>query len=216
LAQYGSIIKNQARQLNHLVDQVLRFSVAQKTRTGPPTKPISVVQVIDGALENTASVISGAGFRVEVEVEPNLPPVNGDSETLSQCLQNLVTNAVKYGGSEQWLAIRAGSERTPKGQEIAITVEDHGIGIQPEDMQQIFEPFYRSPAVASQVHGTGLGLALAKSFAEALGGRLTVESEVGKGSAFTIHLPVASEVRQDQNATHTLQPTPSVRAESRG
>src|SRR5262249_36688106 len=83
-----------------------------------------------------------------------------------------------------------------KGQtsEVVLSVEDKGIGISKEEIKSIFEPFYRSPAVAeSGIHGTGLGLPLARKIVEAMGGRLTAESEVGKGSVFTIHLQVAGE-----------------------
>jgi signal transduction histidine kinase len=79
--------------------------------------------------------------------------------------------------------------------EMRISVEDHGIGIDAAELQRIFEPFYRSPVVtAAQIHGTGLGLALAKNIAEAMGGSISVVSRVGVGSRFTIHLPLASSV----------------------
>jgi signal transduction histidine kinase len=80
------------------------------------------------------------------------------------------------------------------GQEIQISVVDRGIGISPADLPHIFEPFYRSPSVAAaQVHGTGLGLPLAQSIARAMKGRITVESLPGRGSTFTLHLPVAGQ-----------------------
>jgi len=70
-------------------------------------------------------------------------------------------------------------------------VIDRGLGISPSELRHVFEAFYRSPQVASaQIHGTGLGLTLASEIAGAMGGTLTVESEIGKGSAFTLHLPV--------------------------
>ena len=74
--------------------------------------------------------------------------------------------------------------------EVIITVEDKGLGISPDDLKKIFDPFYRSPIVAAaQIHGSGLGLSIVKSIAEALGGKLAVESELGKGSRFSVHLP---------------------------
>jgi signal transduction histidine kinase len=77
---------------------------------------------------------------------------------------------------------------------VAISVQDHGIGIDKSDLMHVFEPFYRSPAVRdAQIHGTGLGLPLAKNIAEAMGGRLTVESKLGVGSVFTVHLPSVTE-----------------------
>ena len=78
--------------------------------------------------------------------------------------------------------------------EILITVEDRGIGIAREELRKVFDAFYRSPEVVSaQIRGTGLGLSLARSIAESMGGRLTVTSERGKGSKFVLHLPVATE-----------------------
>jgi signal transduction histidine kinase len=72
-----------------------------------------------------------------------------------------------------------------------VSVEDRGIGIDSSEIPHIFDPFYRSPVVAAaQIHGTGLGLPLAKSIAEAMGGRLTVVSKLGVGSVFTLHLPI--------------------------
>jgi signal transduction histidine kinase len=108
-------------------------------------------------------------------------------------LQHLITNAVKYGGENRWLRVAARAIKE-KGQasEVELTVEDRGIGISKEEIKHIFEPFYRSPAVAeSGIHGTGLGLPLTRNIVEAMGGRLTAESELGKGSAFTIHLQAA-------------------------
>jgi signal transduction histidine kinase len=77
-------------------------------------------------------------------------------------------------------------------EEVWISVQDRGVGINSSDLPHIFEPFYRSPSIVdAQIHGTGLGLAVAKRIAEAMGGRLSATSEVGVGSVFTLHLPVA-------------------------
>jgi signal transduction histidine kinase len=85
------------------------------------------------------------------------------------------------------------------GDEIQITVQDNGPGIDPEDMPHIFEPFYRGAAARfSHVHGTGLGLSLARDMAEAMGGMLTVTSILGKGSSFTLHLPAAAGAESPQ------------------
>jgi two-component system, OmpR family, sensor histidine kinase SenX3 len=199
--RYGTMIRNQARQLSHLVEQVLRFAVTQSKAPSYSRHPLAVSSVINASLENTATMVHNAGFRVDLDIAANLPLVAADSEMFSQCMQNLITNAVKYGGESKWIGIRAyavpAAERPEK---VSIVVEDHGIGIAPQELGQIFEPFYRSPSVmASPIHGTGLGLTLAKSFAESMGGTLTVESEVGKGTAFTIHLPVANQPASEQN-----------------
>ena len=207
--RYGDLIRNQARQLNHLVEQVLRFSATTQKASNYRVRPLQVSDVIGEAFENTASLIASSGVEVHTTIEPNLPAVNADINTLSQCLQNLITNAIKYGGDNKWIGVHAEANReTSRTGEVRITVEDRGIGIDPEDLGHIFEAFYRSPKVAeSEVHGTGLGLALAKSFAEGIGGSITVESEVGKGTAFTVHLPVGKEPQFEQR-TEVEQESP--------
>ena len=85
-----------------------------------------------------------------------------------------------------------------------MSVKDHGIGIAGSELKRIFEPFYRSPqAIAAQIHGTGLGLSLAKHLAEAVGGRLTVVSKPGSGSIFTLHLQLAPGQSHDYSTEHS-------------
>lgn len=194
LARYGASILKQARQLTYLVEQVLVFAATQQKQRHYPLRPVKVGEVIDAALENTAGMMTAAGITVERHIEPGLPPVAADFSALSQCLQNLITNAIKYGGDSRWMSVNAAARRENGAvREIELTVEDRGIGISPQEIHQIFEPFYRSPAVAgSNVHGTGLGLPLARTLIEAMRGRLSVASEPGKGSAFTIHLALAA------------------------
>jgi len=194
LSRYGASILKQARQLNHLVEQVLLFASTQQKLGNYRLRPVQVDEVIDAALENTAGLAEAAGMTVERRVEPGLTPVAADFSALSQCLQNLITNAVKYGAEGRWLGIRADARRGNAGTSgIEITVSDKGPGIAAPEIKHIFEPFYRSPSVAgSSVHGTGLGLPLARTIVEAMRGSLTVASEPGRGSAFTIYLPLAS------------------------
>src|SRR5690606_27662215 len=104
---------------------------------------------------STAVLIETANFTVEREIAPDLPPVQADPSALSQCLQNLIANALKYGKDARWLGIRASRDDT----EVQISVTDRGTGIGPADLPHIFEPFYRSPSARiAQIPGTGLGL----------------------------------------------------------
>jgi signal transduction histidine kinase len=138
-------------------------------------------------------LVHGAGFTLDRYVEPNLPPALGDLSGISQCLQNLIGNAIKYGGADRRIVLRASAERTERGngRELLISVTDRGIGIDSSELAHIFDPFYRSPRVRdAQIHGTGLGLSLAKRIAESMGGRLSVVSELSKGSTFTLHLKI--------------------------
>ena len=142
---------------------------------------------------------------MEQQIEPNLPRIVGDLPALSQCVQNLITNALKYGSEQKWIGIQARlTEHGLSGKEVQISVSDRGIGIAPEELRHIFEPFYRSPTVtAAQIHGTGLGLPLARSIAEAMKGELTVRSVPGRGSTFTLHLPCSQQpVRSADPTVH--------------
>jgi signal transduction histidine kinase len=207
LLRYGGMIRNQARRLHHLVEQVLRFAATERRTTSYTIRPVQISDVIDEVLENMANLVTASGFLVERDIEPDLPLVEVDFGVLSQCLQNLITNSVKYGGDGKWIGLRAGSNQKGSAREVSITVEDHGIGIDDEELEHIFEPFYRSPKVAeTQIPGTGLGLALAKSFAEAMGGRLTVISEAGKGTAFTVHLPAANGSNSQRKGAFAAEP----------
>jgi signal transduction histidine kinase len=194
VTQYGSVIRNQVRQLSALVEQILLFARQSRNPQRFTLQPLTASVIIDATLASTEGLIRAAHFTIERDVEPGLPPVLGDKVALAQCLQNLVTNALKYGRDRQWLGIRARLvEHGPGDREIQIAVSDRGIGIAKADLPHIFEPFYRSPAVAAaQIHGTGLGLSLAKDTAEAIGGRLTVASEPGRGTTFTLHLPCSA------------------------
>jgi len=136
--------------------------------------------------------VESNGFQIYQQVQEGLPKVMGDLSALSQCMQNLIVNAVKFSGKNRWIRISASVHDGETNQkEVHISVQDHGRGISSSELGHIFEPFYRSPKVVNaQIHGTGLGLAVAKRIAQALGGRLSVVSELDVGSTFTLHLPV--------------------------
>jgi signal transduction histidine kinase len=195
LAQYGAVIGNQARKLFEMVEQILLFAAIREGHQRYSLRPLTVTEIIESALSNTAGLIQEAKFKVEQETEPNLPRVTGDLSALSQCLQNLITNALKYGCEQHWIGIQARlAEHGLSAKEIQISISDRGIGIDAADLPHIFEPFYRSPHVAAaQIHGTGLGLPLARSIAEAMKGELTVRSVPGRGSTFTLHLPYSEQ-----------------------
>lgn len=192
LTKYGNVIKNQGQQLNQLVEQILLFATTSQNGNLYNFRPLRVSEILDSALHNTTGLVQAEQIVVEQQIEPNLPEVVGDLSAFSQCLQNLITNAVKYCGPNRWIGIRACLGKGERGQEIQISIEDKGLGIEPSELSHIFEPFYRSAAVtAAQIHGTGLGLALAKKMAQAMSATITVSSTPGQGSTFTLHVPVA-------------------------
>ena len=208
LEQYGSVIGAQARKLFEMVEQILLFAAIREGHQRYSLRPLEVTEILEAALSSTAGLIQAAEFRVDRNVEPNLPQILGDLSALSRCLQNLITNALKYGSEQRWIGIQARlTEHGLSGKEIQISISDHGMGIDPRELPHIFEPFYRSPSVtAAQIHGTGLGLPLAKSIVEAMKGQLSVKSTPGRGSTFTLHLPCLEHpVRQaDAKATEAV------------
>jgi signal transduction histidine kinase len=190
--QYGALIRNEAQRLAAMIGQVLLFAATRNENQQYEPRPVPVAETIDSAVTDLAHLTAASGFTVEKEVARDLPPVMADPKALGRCLQNLMTNALKYGSGGRWMGIRAQPGSGPEAGEVLITVQDRGQGIEPDEIPHIFEPFYRGNAArASQAHGTGLGLSLAKEAAEAMGGRLTVTSRMGEGSAFTLHFPAA-------------------------
>jgi signal transduction histidine kinase len=195
LKLYGSIITSQARQLIDLVDQILLFASMKDDKENYFLQPLKVTEVLDQVRKNTVATFEQTGFTVDFHIQESLPRVLGDVRLLSRCLQNLIGNAVKYGEGSRRIDVSAHcGELEGSGKEVRISVKDRGMGISPSELPHIFEPFYRSPrVVAAQIHGTGLGLAVTKHLAEAMGGSVSVVSEVGVGSVFALHLRVAGE-----------------------
>jgi signal transduction histidine kinase len=191
---YGTLIRNEARRLEGMMEQILQFASGQKRRTYDP-RLLSVEDLIDRAIAFCSQAIQDAKFTVEKHVAADLPQVLAEEHGLLQCLQNLIINAVKYGGEKHWIGIDARAD----GASVLISVADRGIGIASEDVPHIFDAFYRGRgAIDAQIHGTGLGLSLAKSFVEAAGGDISVKSDPGKGSIFNLRLPAAKPALSPQ------------------
>jgi len=188
--EYGALIRNEGRRLAGMIEQILRFAAGQSRPASYDLGPVPVSESVARVQANIAALPEAEGFAVERDIDPDLPPVQADAAALTHCLENLILNALKYGGEKRWVRIRAGS--TDGGARVHISVEDRGEGIDPGDLPHIFEPFYRGKSArAAQIHGAGLGLSLARDIAEGMGGHLEVSSEPGRGSTFTLDLPAA-------------------------
>ena len=190
--EYGIMLREQSRRLENVVDQVLAVAAGRAGTAGYDLQPVAIAPAIAQSLALSEPMLRDAGFAVEKEIGDDLPPVVADPEAVAKCLENLVSNAVKYSNGTRWLGVRARVVRdTPKA-EVQICVEDRGIGIPAADLSNIFEPFYRVPGVRDgQIRGVGLGLFLVKRMMEGMGGSVTVSSRLGKGTFFVLHFPVA-------------------------
>jgi len=192
VCSYGALVRDEGRRLSEMVEQVLELAGAESGRPPAPRRLLHVGRLVDDALASCDPALRAAGVRLEREVPAELPLVLGDEAALRRMLRNLFDNAIKYGGDSPWLGIRA--RAVDGGREVLVTVEDHGLGIAPEDLPRIFEPFYRGRHLSSQhIHGSGLGLSLVRRIVESHGGRVVVERGGGGGSAFTIRLPAQRE-----------------------
>jgi signal transduction histidine kinase len=202
LKHYGTIVTDQSRLLMTHVDQILLYASIRSGKGRYSLCPLEVPEILEYVLRNTSALIAEESCLLEEHIEPGLPLVLGDRFAICACVENLITNAVKYSSDDRRITLSATLHETEQhGKEVTISVEDHGIGIDRSELKDIFEPFYRSPeARVAQIHGTGLGLSLARHLAEAMGGKLSVRSEVGLGSVFTLHLQLAeSEDRRSQS-----------------
>ena len=188
--KYGDLIRNEGRKLTGMIDQILAFASVGRGRRQYNLRPAHINEIADSALKHLQPAIAAASFSVDRIFDDDLPMVQVDPAALSQAIRNLIQNALKFSGESRWLAIRTEKSRAKHGAEVRLTVEDKGMGIDSEDLRHVFEPFYRgSAATSAQIHGTGLGLFMVRESVTSMGGTVSIRSALGKGSAFTIHLP---------------------------
>ncbi len=191
--RYGDVIAGEGRRLTQMVEQIMEFAGFESGRATLDVRPADLGGIIEDALRGADPLVREHHATIERRDSAELPAVLVDPSAVSRSLQNLIVNALKYGGTPPTVVVQA---RPAEGarREVAVTVADNGAGIAPRDLPHIFEPFYRGgDATARQIHGSGLGLSLVKRIMDQLGGRITVRTDAGKGSAFTLHLPLAPE-----------------------
>jgi signal transduction histidine kinase len=196
MREYGGMIRDQGRRLEHLLDQVLSFAAGQFHGSDHSLHPVELAPIVAQSLDLSEPLLRDAGFVVEQEIGENLPLVAADPASVRICLENLFSNVMKYAESGGWVGIRA---RVSPGNsaEVEVIVEDKGSGIAPNELPSIFDPFYRTQSARdTQARGVGLGLYLVKRIMESMDGSITVSSELARGSRFVLHFPVATSAQK--------------------
>lgn len=187
---YGAMIGKEAARLKRIVEQMLEYAGVEAGRVDYTLESSDISQIINDAISSARPLITESGFTVDQRVQPDLPPVLADPAALARALENLISNAVKYGGQDKWIGIRAVADPSF----VTVEVSDHGEGIPSDELAHIFEPFYRgSEAKLRQIRGNGLGLSIVKHIVAAHQGTIQVESAPKSGTKFTLTLPVARQ-----------------------
>jgi signal transduction histidine kinase len=185
--EFYSIIRKESERLTHLINNVLDFSKIDTGKKDYYFEEADIVSTVRQSLEAYRFHIRDSGFEIESKLPEESVMISIDKDAISQAFLNLLSNAVKYSEERKYIYVEVRKE----SQSVIVSVKDHGVGIAKEELKKIFDKFYRVPnPMKKQPRGSGLGLTLTKHIVEAHKGKIEVESEPGKGSRFTIRLPL--------------------------
>ncbi|MDE2227656.1 MAG: PAS domain-containing protein [Alphaproteobacteria bacterium] len=199
--RFLGIMAEQGARMTRLVEDLLSLSRIEMNEHRPPTEAVQVETALRQAADPLEPRAKARGMRFVYDIAPDLPPVIGDGDELVQVFQNLFDNAIKYGdqGTAIEVVARPSTKALPgtrPGERVAgvaIAVHDYGPGIAHDHIPRLTERFYRVDAARSRaLGGTGLGLAIVKHIVSHHRGVFEIDSELGQGSTFTVHLPVAA------------------------
>jgi len=186
LAQSLNIVNAEARRLERVVQDMLSVSEIEAATMSLQVDDVPISRLLTELERDYAAQAEEAGVAMRFTVPAKLEAIRADRDKLALLLHNVVGNAIKYTPSGGSVEVQV----TQTEHDFTVAVTDTGPGIAPEDHEQIFQKFYRTDtARGSAVKGSGLGLALAREVARLHGGDITVESEPGRGSTFTVRVP---------------------------
>ena len=187
--EYYNIISKESDKLTHLANNILDFSRIERKRIRYNFEQADITNIVRDTVDRFKTYMLDDKRSVTLEMDP-CPPVKVDVHTITQAVMNLLTNAAKYSPPGTPIEVKVGAGLKP-ARTVVIDVIDHGYGVPASEHKKIFRKFYRvSKPYVAQIEGSGLGLTLVQYTAEAHGGKVLVESEEGRGSKFSIVLPV--------------------------
>jgi PAS domain S-box-containing protein len=193
-AHFLDIARRNIERLTRLIDDVLDFQRLNAAKMKFHMEPNHIAAAVEEAYATMQPHAMKSGVALAVELEPDLPTAVYDSDRIIQVLTNLINNALKFtpAGGQVVVSARArADEKQPAGPgHLVLKVSDTGLGIPREDLPKLFDAFYRVHRPGKEIKGTGLGLAIVSRIVAEHGGRIEVESEPGKGSTFTVLLPL--------------------------
>jgi two-component system phosphate regulon sensor histidine kinase PhoR len=190
--KFLSIMQGQATRMARLIDDLLSLSRIELNAHLQPNTVVDLAPIVRQVVDGLQTLARDRGVEIKVAAPGEPLIVLGDRDELIRALENLVENGLKYGAAGKRLDIALSRAQTRTGMpEARIAVRDYGPGIAPEHLPRLTERFYRVDVADSRAQGgTGLGLALVKHVLNRHGGRLTIESTLGQGAAFIMHLPL--------------------------
>jgi two-component system phosphate regulon sensor histidine kinase PhoR len=203
--RFLDIMKGQARRMARLIDDLLSLSRIELNAHQHPEAPVDLVPVVRQVVDSLQMLARERAVEVAIDAPPDSLIVAGDRDELIRLFENLVENAMKYGvsGKRVEISLRRKLISMKFGDEAVVSVRDHGPGIAPEHLPRLTERFYRIDVGKSRAEGgTGLGLALVKHILNRHRGRLAIESTLGQGATFTVHLPLMQALKRG-NGDHT-------------
>jgi signal transduction histidine kinase len=179
-------INDEAKRLSHMITEYMDITKLESGAHPLRLAPVRLMTLIERVLLLLSPLAAQRDIRIVRRLAPDLPPLLADADLIAQALTNLIANAIKYSPVKTEITVAA----CDAGGGLVVEVSDHGYGISPDALPHIFEKFYRVPSAEdTDVPGTGLGLALVREIVELHGGRVTVHSETGVGSTFSVRLP---------------------------
>ena len=196
--RFLGIMAEQAERMNRLIDDLMSLSRIELTEHQPPNERVDLAELVDGVVAGFEPRIAAQKVRLTLDLPRDLPPITADADQLAQVASNLVDNALKYGkpGGELRVSVARAEPggRWPARPGLVLSVQDDGRGIAREHLPRLTERFYRVDKARSRTgaapSGTGLGLAIIKHVVNRHRGQLAIESEEGRGSIFSVWLPV--------------------------